>query len=286
MSLPNSISSILLVNDLPLGARLGTPREAVTLPPDFRTGAVDPWVRARGSVSGDGLSAHLAWELDDDGVLAQARADLSGANAEVHAALETLYSAKFGAPKKARGGFSWSVNAGLPAKLTLAPLKKGATLVIELTRDAGAAKEKKVPAPSALVDFVLGPEFVGAAFGKRPPAAQELMDGARLEVHAAKSRLLGLELAFPEFTEEAAFVQRFDSLAEAITAKLGAPKKAKKKGAFELYRGCWWVLDGGGTLHLASRENPNDGNPVRHVTVRAFPGENLSMAAQEEAGLR
>lgn len=137
-----------------------------------------------------------------------------------------------------------------------------------------------------LVDFVVGPDFAKAPFGKKPPLARELSAGGRLEVHASKRGLLGLEVAFPDFADdEAAFVQRFDGLAAALTAKLGKPKKAKKNGAFENYRGLWWVLDGGVTVQLASRENPNDDSPVRTVTVRAFPKDNLSMGDQREAGL-
>ena len=282
MSLPNTLAAFLLTDDLPLGAPLGTPRDALSLPAQLQPNAVDPWTRARGSVTADGLAAHLVWELDD-GVLAHARADLSGPTTEAHAALERLYTAKFGAPKKARGALSWSVRAGIPAKLTLAPPKKGATLVVELVPDASATNAP-APQPTGLVDFILGPQFLGAPFGKKPPAPREVETGVRLEVHAKKT-LLGLELNFGEL-DEATWTQRFDALSATLTAALGKPKKAKKSRSFEDYRALWWVTEAGVTLQLASREHPNEGHPVRTLSVRAFPKDGLSLDAQREAGLR
>jgi len=285
MNLNESITAVLLFEGRPLGALLGTPRAEVKLMPPLHTGIVEAWSNAHGELSASGVSAHLRWELDDEqSLLATARADLTAKDPEaLKAAVVAFYEAKLGKPKKGAKP-SWSVTAGLPATLTVStPKRFPSNVVVELavakgTRLQRPEEPQRAPSvvPAALLELVTAQVPLGAKLGAKvpegvtavalPASSGPFPSKAELKPALTKGKLYALELTFPDFASESAHLEVFETLLEAMSAKLGKAKLSKKTSSTETRRAASWAVDGH-PLTLWSWDLWNEGNNIRQVGV-------------------
>jgi hypothetical protein len=144
--------------------------------------------------------------------------------------------------------------------------------------------------PGALLDGVLGCKWTRAA--KKDAVDTELALGAhpifpataRVSSSVQNSKLASRTFHFAEIDTQPRHDAMFEALVAAFTQRFGPPKQRKVSKSFEVTRKASWNVEG--DLYIVTHtEYPNDGQPVRELSVRKCTANALSMAERKLVGV-
>jgi hypothetical protein len=289
MEIAPTLRALLLVNKLPLGLSLGTPRVALTRPDWFRPSSVDKWNFAGGVIEGN----EVAWTIDpSQGVLSEARIVVAPKPGLLAAILE-LYTREFGKPRllKRNDERAWTIEAGIKTTLSVS-VRPGGVVVVNLAPAKGAKLElvevpretsmKVPPSLDTLIaktfDVKLGAETTDEKTVelKFPDAKGGFPKTGKLEREVIDGVLQAVLFELPDFGAEGeAFADSYAALLSAMLGHFGKPKSTRRTTSSQTLLESTWPLADGLTIKVWSNEysTPSQEVPNRTVGVEYRAGE-------------
>ena len=288
MSLSPALRDLLLVNHLPLGLTLGTPRAQLVRPSWFRPAFTDKWHFAGGTTQG----TEVAWTVHPSlGLLSEARVVLAPQRESV-AALATeiraLFEAEFGKPRllKRNEERAWTIEVTLKSVLTLS-VRTGGNAGAVIVANLALAKGQKLEAVEAprqtsmkvapTLETLIAKNFSVKLGAPSEEGSSELTFSdakggfpkkGTLHREVQGGNLAAVRFELPDFgAAEEVHADANAALLSSLTARLGKPKSSKKITPSQTRLESTWTLEDGNTLKVWSLDSCTVSQDVPNRTV-------------------